>query len=251
MKKLLLMAFMALAMSANAEDKNEILVTNDDVVTDDGGVQIGKGKDENDRWSMHVALGVNIPNKADGHSFAPFRSWEFNLTLLQYDYTPGKSHTTLSAGLGFNWRSYTLSGHDNCFTKALDYVDIIPLKSAYAAFASAVGDGSKIENLSSSVSTTAIAMPLLIKQRFSKGFAISVGAQLNWNFYGRIHNYFENGDVEYDEYTKKIGQRPITVDVLGILHFGKLGVYCKYSPMSVLKKDRGVEFKSFAAGIYF
>ena len=251
MKKLLLMALMAVAMTANAQDKKESSVDSHDVVTDDGGIQISKGKDDNDRWSMHVALGVNIPQKADGHSFAPFRSWEFNLTLLQYDYTPGKSNTTLSAGLGFNWRSYTLSGHDNCFTKVGDYVGVWEAKSAYNEIASAVGDGSKLDNLSSSVSTTAIAMPLLIKQRFSKGFAISVGAQLNWNFYSRIHNYYEIGDVEYDEYTKKVGQRPFTVDVLGILHFGKLGVYCKYSPMSVLKKDRGVEFKSFAAGIYF
>ena len=59
------------------------------------------------------------------------------------------------------------------------------------------------------------------------------------------------GDDDVDMYTKKIGQRPLTVDVLSILHFGKIGVYCKYSPMSVLKKERGVEFKSFAAGIYF
>ena len=65
------------------------------------------------------------------------------------------------------------------------------------------------------------------------------------------NNYYEQGDCETDEYVKKIGQRPITVDVLGMLHFGDFAVYCKYSPMSVLKKDRGVDFKSLAVGIYF
>lgn len=237
MKKLLLMALMAVAMTANAEDKNEILVDNDDVVANEGGIRLTKD-DDNDNWSMHFALGVNIPQKADGCSFAPFRSWEFNLTLLQYDYTPKKSKTTLSAGLGFNWRTYTLSGDKNGFAKVGDYVLVGETTEKYDKF-------------SSNISTTALTMPLLIKQRFSKSFAISLGAQLNWNFYSRIHNFCEQGDNEIDTYTKKIGQRPITVDVLGILHFGKLGVYCKYSPMSVLKKDRGVEFKSFAAGIYF
>jgi hypothetical protein len=187
---------------------------------------------------MHFALGVNIPQKAEGHSFAPFRSWELSWTVLQYDYTPKKSKTTLSAGLGFNWRTYTLSGHEDGFFKVFDFVGIGKTTEKY-------------DNFSSNISTTAISMPLLIKQRFSKSFAISLGAQLNWNFYSRIHNYYELGDDDVDTYTKKIGQRPITVDVLGILHFGKLGVYCKYSPMSVLKKDRGVEFKSFAAGFYF
>lgn len=237
MKKLLLMALMAVAMTANAEDKNEILVANDDEVTNVGGIKLTKD-DDNDNWSMHFALGVNIPQKAEGHSFAPFRSWELNWTVLQYDYTPKKSKTTLSAGLGFNWRTYTLSGHEDGFFKVFDFVGIGKTTEKY-------------DNFSSNISTTAISMPLLIKQRFSKSFAISLGAQLNWNFYSRIHNYGEQGDNELDTYTKKIGQRPITVDVLGILHFGKLGVYCKYSPMSVLKKDRGVEFKSFAAGIYF
>lgn len=237
MKKLLLMALMAVAMTANAEDKNEILVANDDEVTNEGGIKLTKD-DDNDNWSMHFALGVNIPQKAEGHSFAPFRSWELSWTVLQYDYTPKKSKTTLSAGLGFNWRTYTLSGHEDGFFKVVDFVGIGKTTEKY-------------DNFSSNISTTAISMPLLIKQRFSKSFAISLGAQLNWNFYSRIHNYGEQGDNELDTYTKKIGQRPITVDVLGILHFGKLGVYCKYSPMSVLKKDRGVEFKSFAAGIYF
>lgn len=250
MKKLLLMAFLTVGMTANAEEKNESVIlndantatfiVNDDVDTNDGGVKIANGKDDDDRWSLHVAVGVDIPTGApDGVDFAPFRSWEINLTVAQYDYTPKKSKTTFSAGLGFNWRSYTLSGHKNGFFKVGDIVGV------------AQSDPS-LDDFSSNIHTTSLSMPLLIKQRFGKNFAISVGAQLNWNFYARIHNYYEQGDHEIDDYTKKIGERPFTVDVLGIVHLSKgFGVYCKYSPMSVLKKDRGMEFKSLAVGFYF
>ena len=75
---------------------------------------------------------------------------------------------------------------------------------------------------------------------------------MNWNFYARLHNYEELNDYSADEYTKNIGHRPFTVDLLGIVIVCKgFGVYCKYSPMSVLKKGRGPEFKSLAFGIYF
>ncbi len=237
MKKFLILAFLAIGMTANAET----IVINDDVeeIENKGGIEIGKGKDGNDRWSMHLALGVNIPTGApDGVEFAPFRSWEFNWTIAQYDYTPGQSNTTLSAGFGFNWRFYTLSGHKKGFFKANDFVAV------------SVSDP-ELEDFSSSIHTTAFTIPLLVKQKFTKSFAVSLGAQLNWNFYGLIHNYYETGDHEIDDYTKKIGHRPLTVDVLGMLHFGDFAVYCKYSPMSVLKKDRGEEFKSLAVGFYF
>lgn len=237
MKKLLLMAFLAVSMTANAENGTEARI--DDVVTDDGGVKISKGADDDDRWSLHVAVGVDIPTGApNGVDFAPFRSWEITFTPLQYDYTPKNSKTTLSAGIGVNWRTYTLDGHNSVFGK-LGNTIIVGTPDV------------NMKELSSNIHTTALSMPLLIKQRFGKSFAISLGAQLNWNFYGRIHNYYEDGDDEIDVYTKKIGHRPLTVDVLGIVHVGKLGIYCKYSPMSVLKKDRGPEFKSLAVGLYF
>ena len=64
-------------MTANAEN----IETNDDEekIENKGGIEIGKGKDEDDRWSMHLALGVNIPTGApDGVEFATFRSWAFS-----------------------------------------------------------------------------------------------------------------------------------------------------------------------------
>jgi hypothetical protein len=249
MKKLLLLAFLTVGMTANAEEKNENVMlndanvvtfaANDDTNTNDGGVKLAQGKDEDDHWTMHFAVGVDIPVSTNGLDFAPFRSWEINWTVVQYDWTPKNSKITFSAGLGFDWRNYTLSGHDMMFNKLNDVV--------------VVGhrDG-QMSEVSSRIHTVGLSLPLLVKQRFGKNFAITLGAQLNWNYYARLNNYYEMGDHEVDDLTKKIGERPITVDILGIVHVAKgFGVYCKYSPMSVLKKDKGPDFKSLAVGFYF
>ena len=238
MKKLLLLAFLAVGMTAYAET----FVTDDDKKKEqnESGVDLGKGKDDNDRWTLHAYVGVDVPTGApDGVKFAPFRSWEINATLLQYDYRPKTSKTTLSAGLGFDWRTYTLKGHKDGFQKVGNVVSFNPIA------------GMAFEDFSSNIHTVSLSMPLLVKQRFSKDFAVTLGAQLNWNFAGRLHNNSELGDVETDEYINNIGQRPFTVDIMGIVHVRELGFYCKYSPMSVLKKDRGVEFQSLAFGLYF
>ena len=233
MKKVFLLALLAVGMTANAE--TFVANDNEGAEINDGGIKL----DDDSNWKMHFYVGIDIPTGApDGVDFAPFRSWEIGATLAQYEYTPKNLKTTLCAGIGLDWRNYTLSGHDKIFAKVNDVVGVYDRK----------GDMSE---LASRISTCAISLPLMVKQSFSKNFAVSLGAQLNWNFYNRVNNYYEEGDNEIDVQTKKIGERPITVDVLGMLHFGDFAVYCKYSPMSVLKKDKGPDFKSLAVGFYF
>ena len=83
-------------------------------------------------------------------------------------------------------------------------------------------------------------------------FGISLGAQLNWYCYGRVNNKYEIGDHEYDINIKDIGYNPVTVDILGIIHVAEgFGIYCKYSPMNVMKSGRGPEYKSISVGLYF
>lgn len=250
MKKELIVAFLAIAMTSNAEEMKDYILQNDSIVTmladndsissDECGQNQGKCKDKDDCWSGHVYVGVNIPTGTpSGVDFAPFRSWEIGMTLVQYDYTPKNCKTTFSIGAGLDWRNYTLSGHDMMFNKVNDVI--------------VVGEReSKMSNVSSRIHTMNIAMPLLVKQRFSKNFAVSLGAQLNWNVYSRVNNYYEMAEHEIKDATKDIGERPFTVDILGIVHLAKhFGIYCKYSPMSVLKKDKGPDFKSVAVGVYF
>ena len=241
MKKLLLFVMLAVGMTAYAQDMDVKYVD----TSNDGGVKLGQGADEDDHWTMHFAVGVDIPVSTDGLDFAPFRSWDINFTVVQYDWTPKNSKTTLSAGLGLNWRNYTLSGHDKMFDK-------LSINTSNDEVVTVHNRPGEYSELSSRVHTVGLSMPLLVKQRFGKHFAISLGAQLNWNYYARLNNEYEIGDHEIEDLTKKIGQRPITVDILGIVHVAKgLGVYCKYSPMSVFKKDKGPDFKSLSVGFYF
>ena len=229
------MAFMAVGMTAYAQEVEEKFVDIQEVEVNYGGIKL----DDDNNWKMHLNVGIDIPTGApDGVEFAPFRSWEIGLTVAQYEYTPKNLKTTLCAGIGVDWRNYTLSGHDKMFAKVNDIVGVYDRK----------GDMSE---LASRISTCSLSLPLMVKQSFNKDFAISLGAQLNWNFYSRVNNYYEENDNEIDIQTKKIGERPITIDVLGMLHFGDFAVYCKYSPMSVLKKDKGPDFKSLAVGFYF
>ena len=108
MKKVLLLAFLAVGMTAYAQEVDEKTVEIKYVEVNDGGIKL----DEDNNWKMHLYVGVDIPVSApDGVDFAPFRSWEIGLTVAQYEYTPKNSKTTLSAGIGVDWRNYTLSGH--------------------------------------------------------------------------------------------------------------------------------------------
>lgn len=252
MKKILLLALLAVGMVANAEEKNENVVLNDAdmvmlAIDDDNntsennsdGIKLGDGKDSNDRWSMHFYVGGIIPTGVPSDMrFSERYSGEINWTIIQYDYTPKNSKVTLSAGLGFNWHKYELYGHKDMFYKDGDVVKVGPAAP-------------NMDDLWSDIHTTSLSMPLLAKYSFSKNFAISLGGQLNWNYYGRLRTSYEHNDSDTDIYTKKIGQRPFSVDILGIIHLWDLGVYCKYSPMSVLKKDRGPEFQSVTIGLRF
>jgi hypothetical protein len=79
---------------------------------------------------------------------------------------------------------------------------------------------------------------------------------VNFNVRGRINNEWTDENAEWEQSIKEIGQRPVTVDIMGILKSDGFGLYCKYSPMSVLKKksENGVEnpqFHSLTFGLFF
>ena len=196
---------------------------------------------EDSKWNFDLAFGFPIAtNVPDGMSFAPFKSYEW-IVGLRYSYTPKNALQSYSVGLWCNWRQYTLDT-DKLFTKDMEsgvvVLDNYPDKAS---------------DKRSSVYVFSLSVPLLFTQKFGhkSDFKFSLGPVVNFNVYGRLNSEFTLGDYETELNVKGIDYRPVTLDIMGILHYKKVGVFCKYSPMSVLKKDRGPQFRSVSVGVFF
>lgn len=234
MKKYFLVLALFVGMSTYASDEVELV---------SGTVAMPAQTDDKDSdkekknycISPHVGVGVGLATDLpEGLSFAPMRSWEFYFGL-SYDYTPKDKLQTYSAGMGVSFRNFgTHSG--KMLTKGGNYATITP----------------DMTDMKSSIRVVSFSIPLLFTQKMGhkSPFRLTLGPVVNFNG-THINNHYSIGDDEYDVKTHKIGTRPVTVDILGILSFRALSVYCKYSPMSVLKNSSGMEFKSVSFGICF
>lgn len=88
--------------------------------------------------------------------------------------------------------------------------------------------------------------------------SLEIGIGPTWDFYpyGK-HNVWRAGigvawatfRFDKDYFWKK---RPVTVDALAVVKIPKLpGLYCKYSPMTVFKDNRGPKMRQLSFGIMF
>lgn len=205
----------------------------------------GKGRES---WDFDLAVGWCAPTSVpDGMSFAPFKSWEWILGF-RYKYRPKKALQTYSVGLWCNWRRYTLSS-DYMFMKG------VKISGDQSSASNEVGVGSFPKDASgrrSRINIFSLSVPLLFTQRFGQksDWRFTVGPVVNFNLRGRINTEYTLGDYDYDITTKGIEYRPVTVDFMGFVTYKELSIYCKYSPMSVLKTDMGPQFHSLTFGIF-
>ena len=276
-KYFLTLALAAVGMAANATEMNDTVVFTNArkvaVLTNDSVQKVRiSGKDGDEKFYYESTVSINhsatkwikktvtddesklvldlgygwaIPtNTPNGHGFAVFKSKEFFFGL-RYCYTPKKALQTYSVGLWCDWRDYAVPKNNMIGKNA----DNIVTFGEYPANASSTDSRIRIFSLS---------VPFLFTQKFGKKgkSSFSLGPVVNFNVRGRINNEWTDDDVDWESSTKSIGQRPVTVDIMGILKGDGIGLYCKYSPMSVLKKksENGVEnpqFQSLTFGLFF
>ena len=221
--------------------KKVVIVTGDEPYK----VKVVKNKKEDEcevhDFSLHFSLGVNIGlGTPDGMSIKPFKSWDLALTAFQYDYSPKNTLQTYSAGIGIGWHNYGI-GSSKMFVKDENGVVAITDYPAQA------------ESKYSRIHIFSISVPLLFKQKFDrKGkYSLSLGPVVNFNVLGHLTSGYKVGDVETDMTIKKIDYRPVTVDIMGVLDINDIGIFARYTPMTIMKKDCGPEFRSLTLGLYF
>lgn len=196
--------------------------------------------EDNSGWDFDFGLGWAIPtNVPDEIGFSTFRSWEW-IIGLRYRYTPSKRLQTYSTGLWVNWRGYTLRGDDAFVKNDQNIVEIgeFPEKASHKH---------------SSINIFSLSVPFFFTQKFGhkSKFKLTLGPVVNINLRGRINNEYDLDDDEFQISTKGIEYRTLTVDFMGFITYSGVSVYCKYSPMSVLKTDKGPQFHSLTLGVFF
>ncbi len=191
-----------------------------------------------DYLDLDVAYGWNIlTNTSDGMKSRFFRSREF-LIGLRYKYTPKKALQTYSVGLWAKWSRYAQD--DRMFVK--DNNSVVSVSDF------PTGTSSR----RSCINIFSLSIPFFFTQKFGhkSDWSVTLGPVLNINMRGRINNEYEVGDEDFDINTKGIKYRPVTVDLMGMVTYKRVSIFCKYSPMTVLKKDMGPQFHAVTLGVF-
>ena len=205
----------------------------------DFGITLGKkGKSQWSLVSMGLGLGFVTPlNDIPELDTSMGRSLEFSwLMVLGARWRQGRN--SISFGLGIDTKNY-LMNNGRYFRKQTDGTIILP----------SFDDGESEH--SSRLYTFSLQIPVLYTLRFGRNnnCGFTLGPIINFNTYGSLNTNYRIGDEKYDITTRRIGQRPVTVDLLGAIHWNSIGIYARYAPLNVLKSKTGLDFQSFSTGI--
>lgn len=161
------------------------------------------------------------------------------LKALAAEYTCGNS--SVSFGLGFDWRNYKMSGAPYRMYK-MDGRGI-----------GITGYAPGTVPLNSTVKIFSLAVPVLYSIDIPKiSTKFSLGPVLDFNTYSSLKTTYINGDGNRtQEFVKKLGQKPVSVDLFCSATWYCAGLYFKYSPVKAMKNYSEINFNPLTVGIIF
>ncbi len=203
------------------------------------GINISRqGKSSWKLCSDGLGVGWNIPLGSTPEMSTNFgRSTEWSWLMVvgvRYKY----DRHYLSAGLGLDWRNYSLS-NNRYFNKESDgSIKMIPFEDDI------VKGKSRIQIFS-------LQIPLLYGINFGRknNMGFTLGPILNFNTSGNIKTQYETGSKKYEITTSKIGQKPVTLDLFAAYHICGIGLYARYAPMKMFRQSTNLQFNSISTGL--
>ena len=189
--------------------------------------------------TSYLNIGFNTMLGApSGYDFNLWPSFDVGFGV-KGEWMPYGKKNVWSVGMGVYWRHYR-SSKDYYWWKVNDVLKQVKYPE-------------KLEHTSTSLNVISLGIPIMYTHYFDNKhkWGLTLGAIVNWNSaYAR--RYYEVDDEDYDVSTKKIGQRPITIDGIAIVRIPSCpDIYCKYCPMEFFKDGRGPKMHQLSFGFYW
>jgi len=164
------------------------------------------------------------------------------------DWYPFGNKNCWSIGFGINWRYYRFSSSSH-WTKVANSDNNNEDWMELQEF-----DHSRQHDLRNGLHVFSLQIPVLYTHTFdtAEEWKLMLGGFVNFNTGAHTSYGFTDGDNEVSIDTYKIGQRPVTVDLLvGIKTPILPMLYCKYSPTTFFKNGRGPKMHQLSFGFWF
>lgn len=167
------------------------------------------------------------------------KSFEFMLNFYEHAFQISRRGWAIVTGAGFRWNTYRLDDNTR-FEKVNGITQLLPAPT-------------DIEYKTSRLKVVHFTIPLLLewqKKAGGKRLFFSGGVVAGAKIYSNsVIKYYNMHGKQKDVLGKDLNLRPVTCDILAQAGYGCIGLYAKYSPLSLFEKGRGPELYPMSAGI--
>ena len=200
---------------------------------------------EHPRAQLNVNLGllgigyVASLNTPQNMHTEMFDSYEFLGPRLMFMYQPRMSRFSYGFGVGTNWKNFRMTDEvrfdrePNGNTILTGYPEGVHIGFSRAKVFS-------------------WTVPFEVKYYMTDKISLSASSIVNFNTYASLKTRYSTSEGHsVKDLDKHLHQNPVTVDFMGHLKYGALGLYVKYSPCNVFESGKGPKFQSWSTGITF
>ncbi|WP_080905341.1 outer membrane beta-barrel protein [Parabacteroides sp. Marseille-P3160] len=184
--------------------------------------------------SLHV-------NNIDGVALRAENSLEYNLNVLEYTFPISRYGWALVTGAGMRWNRYRLD--TNQHFQEIDGVTQL------------VDAPEGITYRKSNLNTTSLTIPLLLewqqRKNHDSGLFVSAGivGVIKTISSSRVVYNDESGKKRKEKKDRGMNIRPVMMDFLFQAGYDWIGLYAKYSPMTLFEKDKGPDVHPVSLGL--